>query len=187
MHVCITAPWQACMHAACMAPRIYPPCITHSRLQPATQEEQPTLLQPDRRRDLRRGTFCGSACLKSSRTITILPNPANKTFKLPLPPSPAPYRCSEVDQCCEDFETCVSCCLEPKHGAAALAPVTPKFAKNSNAGMWGDAFEYCSGVCRSHGRRCVGGGVSGPMQVAEDSGLLQSRSGGGLMNGLTMT
>ena len=177
MHVCITAPWQACMHAACMAPRIY---IHHaSRIHACS-------LQPDRRRDLRRA-FGVSACLKSSRTRTILPNPANETFKLPLPPSPAPYRCSEVDQCCEDFETCVSCCLEPKHGAAALAPVTPKFAKNSNAGMWGDAFEYCSGVCRSHGRRCVGGGVSGPMQVAEDSGLLQSRSGGGLMNGLTMT
>lgn len=60
--------------------------------------------------------------------------------------------CSPADKCCSDYEGCISCCLHPDNGAAAQATVTPRSLRNGIGGMWGDAFSYCSGVCRSHGR-----------------------------------
>ncbi|GAX77561.1 hypothetical protein CEUSTIGMA_g5005.t1 [Chlamydomonas eustigma] len=63
--------------------------------------------------------------------------------------------CSLEDKCCAEYELCVSCCLDPKHDAVALAPKTKRFARNSDSGTWADAWEYCSGLCRTHSRSTV--------------------------------
>mmetsp|Transcript_18603 Transcript_18603/g.39956 ORF Transcript_18603/g.39956 Transcript_18603/m.39956 type:complete len:200 (-) Transcript_18603:575-1174(-) len=60
-----------------------------------------------------------------------------------------------MDKCCTEYEYCVSCCMDPKHDAAGLARVTARSPKNRDSGTWGEAFEYCRGVCRSHGRSTV--------------------------------
>lgn len=61
--------------------------------------------------------------------------------------------CNAEDRCCEQYEVCVSCCLEPKNNASGLSKVTPKSLRNGIGGTWGgDVFGYCSGVCRSHSR-----------------------------------
>ncbi len=75
--------------------------------------------------------------------------------ELPLSSPSFARRCNLEDRCCSEYELCVSCCLRPDHKAAELAPTTPKFARMAAAGTWGNAFEYCSGICRSHGRSTV--------------------------------
>lgn len=64
-------------------------------------------------------------------------------------------KCSLEDRCCSDFEDCVSCCLDPKHDAQSLARVTLRSPKHKDAGNWDDPFEYCRGVCRTHGKSTV--------------------------------
>jgi hypothetical protein len=63
--------------------------------------------------------------------------------------------CNLEDQCCTEYEHCVSCCLDPRHEAAVLAPRTKRFTRNSDGGTWPDAWEYCSGLCRTHSRSTV--------------------------------
>ena len=61
--------------------------------------------------------------------------------------------CKTEDKCCDEYEVCVSCCLEPSNNASALSKVTPKSLRNGIGGTWGeDTFGYCSGICRSHSR-----------------------------------
>lgn len=60
--------------------------------------------------------------------------------------------CTLHDKCCSEFEACVSCCLAPKHNAAALAKQTLRSPRHKDSGFWGDPFEYCKGLCRTHSR-----------------------------------
>lgn len=64
-------------------------------------------------------------------------------------------KCTLEDKCCAEYEHCVSCCLDPQHGADKLYKTTLKAPKHPGAGKWGSAWEYCAGVCRSHGRSTV--------------------------------
>ena len=34
--------------------------------------------------------------------------------------------CSAVDKCCDAYEVCISCCLDPQNNATTLAAVTPR-------------------------------------------------------------
>ncbi|KAG2494979.1 hypothetical protein HYH03_006912 [Edaphochlamys debaryana] len=56
------------------------------------------------------------------------------------------------DQCCTEYEACVSCCLAPQHEAAKLAKEVLRSPRHKESGVWGDAFSYCMGVCRTHSR-----------------------------------
>eukprot|EP00798_Chlamydomonas_sp_ICE-L_P003874 gene3874-13938_t len=60
-------------------------------------------------------------------------------------------RCELSDRCCSQFEDCVSCCLDPKHGAEEQARITKRGPLHEPL-LWADAFDYCRGTCRSHSR-----------------------------------
>mmetsp|Transcript_12588 Transcript_12588/g.30884 ORF Transcript_12588/g.30884 Transcript_12588/m.30884 type:complete len:273 (-) Transcript_12588:212-1030(-) len=64
-------------------------------------------------------------------------------------------KCTLADKCCAEYEHCVSCCLAPQHEAEKLYKTTLKAPKHPGAGKWGSAWEYCAGVCRTHGRSTV--------------------------------
>ncbi|KAF5830925.1 hypothetical protein DUNSADRAFT_13832 [Dunaliella salina] len=58
--------------------------------------------------------------------------------------------CTLTDKCCSEYESCVSCCLAPKHEAGKISKSTLRFPSFPQAGTWSDAWEYCSGTCRTH-------------------------------------
>lgn len=55
--------------------------------------------------------------------------------------------CNVVSQCCNSYEFCVSCCLNPDMTHKGLA-LKVKIAKPMSAGMYGTVFDYCAGRCR---------------------------------------
>lgn len=59
--------------------------------------------------------------------------------------------CDLNDRCCLSYEQCVSCCLKPEHKAGDMAKVAFRAPTRSETGHWADAFEYCKGICRTHG------------------------------------
>ncbi|KAF5830924.1 hypothetical protein DUNSADRAFT_13832 [Dunaliella salina] len=59
-------------------------------------------------------------------------------------------KCTLTDKCCSEYESCVSCCLAPKHEAGKISKSTLRFPSFPQAGTWSDAWEYCSGTCRTH-------------------------------------
>mmetsp|Transcript_2165 Transcript_2165/g.3522 ORF Transcript_2165/g.3522 Transcript_2165/m.3522 type:complete len:288 (+) Transcript_2165:87-950(+) len=63
--------------------------------------------------------------------------------------------CSASDKCCSEYESCVSCCLAPQHNADKLHRGVPRAPKYLDAGAWQSAWEYCKGICRTHGRSTV--------------------------------
>ncbi|KAI8463556.1 MAG: hypothetical protein J3K34DRAFT_526900 [Monoraphidium minutum] len=58
--------------------------------------------------------------------------------------------CGAFDGCCESYESCVSCCQEPKHGAKERLPEVFRMPGKQYSGTWSDAFELCAAVCRTH-------------------------------------
>lgn len=60
--------------------------------------------------------------------------------------------CDDRDRCCEGYEACVSCCLAPGNGAKQRLPEVPKIPGKKDSGTWGDEFELCAAVCRTHSR-----------------------------------
>lgn len=61
-------------------------------------------------------------------------------------------KCTLHDKCCTEYESCVSCCLNPKFEAASLAKTSLRALGKKDAGFWGTEWEYCAGKCRTHGR-----------------------------------
>mmetsp|Transcript_57625 Transcript_57625/g.117299 ORF Transcript_57625/g.117299 Transcript_57625/m.117299 type:complete len:277 (-) Transcript_57625:9-839(-) len=61
--------------------------------------------------------------------------------------------CLETDQCCEEFELCVSCCMEPKHIAAAKEAGASRSRRMR--GSWDSDFAFCASMCRSHSKSTV--------------------------------
>jgi hypothetical protein len=98
-----------------------------------------------------------SVLLLASAAVISAPNAAPTPCNLTPCPTPcdlacAAHRCNKLDSCCESFEHCVSCCLSPEHKPEERRKETPRAPNNKQSGVWGDVFEYCLAVCRTHGR-----------------------------------
>ncbi|KAL2632619.1 hypothetical protein R1flu_004098 [Riccia fluitans] len=59
-----------------------------------------------------------------------------------------------ASQCCNSYEYCVSCCLDPSRTSNDLALKT-KVAKQVTAGTSSTLFEYCTGRCRHNSASVV--------------------------------
>ncbi|MCL7030292.1 hypothetical protein MKW94_004167 [Papaver nudicaule] len=55
--------------------------------------------------------------------------------------------CNIVSQCCNTYEYCVSCCLNPARTQQELA-MQVKIAKPVSAGTYASVFDFCAGRCR---------------------------------------
>ncbi|XP_020107484.1 uncharacterized protein LOC109723507 [Ananas comosus] len=62
--------------------------------------------------------------------------------------------CNLVSQCCDSYEYCVSCCLNPSKTKMDLA-VKVKIAKPVTAGRYGTVFDFCAGRCRHNSASVV--------------------------------
>ncbi|KAH9301845.1 hypothetical protein KI387_013428, partial [Taxus chinensis] len=62
--------------------------------------------------------------------------------------------CNLSSQCCDSYEFCVSCCLNPTQTGKELA-IKMKVAKHATAGTYGSFFNYCTGSCRHNSASVV--------------------------------
>mmetsp|Transcript_3508 Transcript_3508/g.10158 ORF Transcript_3508/g.10158 Transcript_3508/m.10158 type:complete len:293 (-) Transcript_3508:922-1800(-) len=60
------------------------------------------------------------------------------------------HTCSEDDECCTEFERCVSCCMAPVNKADEKVLEVFRGPGREETGRWGNKFEYCRGKCRTH-------------------------------------
>ncbi|XP_057957426.1 uncharacterized protein LOC131150616 [Malania oleifera] len=64
------------------------------------------------------------------------------------------YGCNLVSQCCNSYEFCVSCCLNPAQTQKELA-LKVKVAKPVTAGTYASVFDFCVGRCRHNSESVV--------------------------------
>ncbi|KAE9616560.1 hypothetical protein Lal_00034963 [Lupinus albus] len=57
------------------------------------------------------------------------------------------HGCNVLSRCCNSYEYCVSCCLNPAHTCKEQV-LKLKIAKPSTARTYASVFEYCAGRCR---------------------------------------
>ncbi|KAK7262580.1 hypothetical protein RJT34_30154 [Clitoria ternatea] len=57
------------------------------------------------------------------------------------------HGCNLLSQCCNSYEYCVSCCLNPSLISKERA-LKVKVAKPATAGTYASVFDYCAGRCR---------------------------------------
>ncbi|ONK57839.1 uncharacterized protein A4U43_C09F4720 [Asparagus officinalis] len=62
--------------------------------------------------------------------------------------------CNLVSQCCNSYEYCVSCCLNPTRTQQDLA-MRVKVAKPVTAGTYRSVFDFCAGRCRHNSASVV--------------------------------
>ncbi|CAO2838145.1 unnamed protein product [Amaranthus hypochondriacus] len=62
--------------------------------------------------------------------------------------------CNLISQCCNSYEFCVSCCLNPLQTKKELA-VKVKIAKAETAGTYNSVFDFCAGRCRHNSESVV--------------------------------
>ncbi|WOL02417.1 hypothetical protein Cni_G11136 [Canna indica] len=62
--------------------------------------------------------------------------------------------CNLVSQCCNSYEYCVSCCLDPSRTDKDLA-MKVKIAKPITAGTYASVFDFCAGRCRHNSASVV--------------------------------
>ncbi|XP_047322083.1 uncharacterized protein LOC124925974 [Impatiens glandulifera] len=62
--------------------------------------------------------------------------------------------CNFVSQCCNSYEYCVSCCLNPKQTEKELA-LKVKIAKPISAGTYTSVFDFCIGRCRHNSESVI--------------------------------
>ncbi|XP_019413777.1 PREDICTED: uncharacterized protein LOC109325708 isoform X3 [Lupinus angustifolius] len=67
-------------------------------------------------------------------------------LKLPVD-SLASDGCNVLSRCCNSYEYCVSCCLNPVHTSKEQV-LKLKIAKPSTARTYASVFDYCAGRCR---------------------------------------
>ncbi|XP_024364914.1 uncharacterized protein [Physcomitrium patens] len=79
--------------------------------------------------------------------------------------------CNIGSQCCNSYEYCVSCCLNPVRTTLEVVLKT-KLARQPTAGSWTSLFDYCSGRCR-HNSQSV---VHENAYVSEDHHCFSARS-----------
>lgn len=58
--------------------------------------------------------------------------------------------CDPSDQCCSGYEQCVSCCMHDvvEHPGK---PGAFRSLHRQDSALWRDSFDYCRGICRTHG------------------------------------
>ncbi|XP_042503324.1 uncharacterized protein LOC122080604 isoform X2 [Macadamia integrifolia] len=64
------------------------------------------------------------------------------------------HGCNLVSQCCNSYEYCVSCCLNPARTQKELA-LKVKIAKPMTAGTYASVFDFCAGRCRHNSESVV--------------------------------
>ncbi|XP_008800023.2 uncharacterized protein LOC103714522 isoform X2 [Phoenix dactylifera] len=64
------------------------------------------------------------------------------------------HGCNLVSQCCNSYEHCVSCCLDPSRTMEDLA-LKVKIAKPITAGTYASVFDFCAGRCRHNSASVV--------------------------------
>ncbi|EHA8589845.1 UPF0454 protein C12orf49 [Cocos nucifera] len=64
------------------------------------------------------------------------------------------HGCNLVSQCCNSYEYCVSCCLQPSRTKEDLA-LKAKVAKPITAGTYASVFDFCAGRCRHNSASVV--------------------------------
>ncbi|XP_027166347.1 uncharacterized protein LOC113766344 [Coffea eugenioides] len=64
------------------------------------------------------------------------------------------HGCNLVSQCCNSYEYCVSCCLNPARTQKDLV-LKLKIAKPVSAGTYSSIFDYCAGRCRHNSESVV--------------------------------
>ncbi|XP_059654434.1 uncharacterized protein LOC132301154 isoform X3 [Cornus florida] len=64
------------------------------------------------------------------------------------------HGCNLVSQCCNSYEFCVSCCLNPERTRKELA-LKVKIAKPVTAGTYSSVFDFCAGRCRHNSESVV--------------------------------
>ncbi|KAK9932317.1 hypothetical protein M0R45_019560 [Rubus argutus] len=57
------------------------------------------------------------------------------------------HGCNVVSQCCNSYEYCVSCCLNPSRIIKEQV-LEVKIAKPASAGKYSSVFDFCAGRCR---------------------------------------
>ncbi|CAH1425057.1 unnamed protein product [Lactuca virosa] len=62
--------------------------------------------------------------------------------------------CNLVSQCCNSYEYCVSCCLNPQRTQIDQA-TRVKIAKPVTSGTYSTLFDYCAGRCRHNSESVV--------------------------------
>lgn len=62
--------------------------------------------------------------------------------------------CNLVSQCCNSYEYCVSCCLNPERTDLDQA-LKVKIAKPVTSGTYSSLFDYCAGRCRHNSESVV--------------------------------
>ncbi|GAB2217923.1 hypothetical protein Droror1_Dr00001137 [Drosera rotundifolia] len=64
------------------------------------------------------------------------------------------HGCNVVSQCCNSYEFCVSCCLNPSQTPEELA-MQVKIARPLTAGTYANVFDFCAGRCRHNSESVV--------------------------------
>lgn len=64
------------------------------------------------------------------------------------------HGCNLVSQCCNSYEFCVSCCLNPARTQKEQA-LKVKIAKPVTAGTYASVFDFCAGRCRHNSESVV--------------------------------
>ncbi|XP_034685873.1 uncharacterized protein LOC117914595 isoform X1 [Vitis riparia] len=64
------------------------------------------------------------------------------------------HGCNLISQCCNSYEFCVSCCLNPARTQKELA-LKVKMAKPVSAGAYASVFDFCTGRCRHNSESVV--------------------------------
>ncbi|KAJ4967671.1 hypothetical protein NE237_014372 [Protea cynaroides] len=64
------------------------------------------------------------------------------------------HGCNFVSLCCNSYEYCVSCCLNPARTQKELA-LKMKIAKPMTAGTYASVFDFCAGRCRHNSESVV--------------------------------
>ncbi|XP_019184609.1 PREDICTED: uncharacterized protein LOC109179565 isoform X1 [Ipomoea nil] len=64
------------------------------------------------------------------------------------------HGCNLLSQCCNSYEFCVACCLNPSRTPKELA-LKVKIAKPITAGTYSSIFEFCAGRCRHNSESVV--------------------------------
>ncbi|KAJ7980702.1 UPF0454 protein C12orf49 like [Quillaja saponaria] len=64
------------------------------------------------------------------------------------------HGCNLLSQCCNSYEYCVSCCLNPARTEKGRV-LKLKIAKPATAGTYANVFDYCAGRCRHNSESVV--------------------------------
>ncbi|KAF3972412.1 hypothetical protein ACB098_04G031200 [Castanea mollissima] len=64
------------------------------------------------------------------------------------------HGCNLLSQCCNSYEFCVSCCLNPARTRKEQV-LKVKVAKQSTAGTYSSVFDFCAGRCRHNSESVV--------------------------------